>query len=424
MARFDEDFAKGGRVPKAGMVLTNGFAPPSPEALRYRAEAGATGQWGTSNISHHNDSRSAKEALLGLATHVERENRGDVVATASDIAMRPDGMIYRDAGQPMAIEQAAFKQLMTLVPSAKGAAGYLADCPLPQRVPHVNHWLDTMRKGEQSALDAELARREREGVTSKDKMPERKAIQLRMRNGTGDWRVWAVAGEKYPHPDVNLVARLLADEVPDNASIMFRYDGYRVTIKAFWPTDSPDFSGLGFELRTGDAANASQKLYVFAYDKACTNGLIVKVGPEVKLRDSHRGTTQKMLGRLAENVGAVKTAFPRFLNAWSEAKHEKVLNTGSEQTPESLFTNLVESKRLAIPGWGTQSKRKEAIERLVRAHGTPKCSRAPANSKARVIDAITYAAHQYTWANSPGAKWRVENEMQQQAGELVYVRLN
>lgn len=423
MPRFDEDFANGGRVPSAELALVQGFAPPAPEALRYRVKAGAQGNAG--NYSHHDDQRSAREALLGLATHVEHENRRDVVCTASTIGMRADGMIYRDPTKPMAIEQAAFKQLMTLVPSAKGAAGYLADCPLDMRVPHVNHWLDTMRNGEGAAHDKVMSEWRKAGKET-GKRPlltdVSKAIQLRMRNGAGDWRVWAVAGEKYPHPDVNLVARLLADEVPDNASIMFRYDGYRVTIKAFWPCDAPDFSGLGFELRTGDAANASQKLFVFAYDKACTNGLIIKVGPEVKLRDSHRGTTQQMLEKLGNNVRAVKTAFPRFLNAWSEAKHERVIE--GETTPEALFTNLVESRRLAIPGWGTQSKRKEAIDRLVKAHGTPKCSRAPINSKARVIDAITYAAHDYTWADNPGAKWRVETEMQQQAGELVYVRLN
>lgn len=337
---------------------------------------------------------SFNDLASGLIQRVKREGRVDRVVNVPDLEMLADGRVQSRIKQnPAELERRGLEALLRHVDGASSGVSYLVDeVPPDLRAALFNY---------HAARDVRTVR----GVEKPH------AIKLRLRNGDGRYKVWGVVGKNYPTVDVDTLAQTLLDELPGGARGEIKYNGYKASMTAQWHTSDTTigvggFLRAGLRLTTADDGTDAFDISAVLEQARCIN---LSVVPQVKGTGhfAHRGEVSMLRDRVRAAIVAAKDSIAPFVKAWGEAEQ---ISIESLADPNECFTRLVERGYVKVAG----VKKEDLIERLVKAYQFDR-----GMSKTAVINAVTRAAHTNAWQS----KWAQE-EMEVQAGQLVYQRLN
>jgi hypothetical protein len=319
----------------------------------------------------------ARAALVELAATVRAEGRTDKLVKARDLKMGDDGTLTR-GGPKLALTERAFRSLCSFV--TPGGAGYLAECPPDLRATNANHWL----AGQEA--DRELTVRARKGAEG----PE----------------AFAIVGPRYTAYDADRVAREVADALPDDARADLVYDGYKFRANVLWHStqDVGDVAAgeifkAGILVRSSDDGSGSIKIDSMIWRNLCLNLIIIDRAEQSHMRRRHVGNATSIGDAIRVGMNDAMQAMKYFRTQWGHAKAITV-----EAPARDVFGSWIDDELVQAPGG-----RAVVLDRLMAAW-----HREPGQAATDMVNAVTRAAHESTWANP----W-VADDLQAQAGRLL-----
>ena len=370
-------------------ALRGGFAP-----------AGLLFAMGTALVADgtraYRESRTSFEdmpfASAALADHTERiraERRTDVRTPLSSLTMVPSGALQRDPGRaPLPITEDAFRQLVERAGIPYGT-GYLTRCPAHLRATNVNYWLT------------------RRAVSAKE-------VVLRARKIRDEWQGYAIVSPEYTAVDSDVIAKAVAEAIPEHARASVVYDGTRTRINVLFhaPGDMDARVGsnykAGIQVTSGDTGNACLEVKALLYQAVCVN-LTTAARAQDVLSAVHRGNNLQQ--QLQDAIQVAMSKVEPFVKAWQEAETRSLIEgsvVGGDVEP--AIVALVRSRLIPNPGG---IKDEELVRRIRSCYWM-----APNATVAGVVNAVTRAAHTSSW----GSPW-AQDELQDAAGEMVWNQL-
>lgn len=320
-----------------------------------------------------------RDAADLVSAQVHTEDREDVTASTSDIAMDENGRLVVD-GVAMAMESGGFLQLATLVGFGLGGRYLAQACPPDLRAANVNRQLSLQR--------------------------ERDVVLRTRRAPTGDRQVFATVTPSYAAVDTDEVLATVGEWLTD-ARAEVRYDGVGVSATALWMPDSivdlaaGDVFKVGVQLRTDDSGKGRIRLAGVAWRNLCLNLIVIDVGEVEVVALVHRGDRDRIVAQVRDGVEGARASVANFLQAWGHARTVKV-------DAELRIRQIVAEQKLQPRG---AKDRDAVVEALLDAWHAE-----PGGTVADVANALTRAAHeQPTWPLD------FREELERQAARLVYV---
>ncbi len=369
---------------------------------------------------------TAREACASLAQRVVAEDRKDHVVAARDLTMLPDGRLQGPLnGQPVyPLSQRALEGLCTF--TTPGGGGYLAECPPELRATNMNHWLPRALRLDKRATDRAVAEwlkakevAERYGTTFNAPEPKPilvpREVTVRTRKAGDSREIFAVTGPRYGAYDIDKIAAQVAAGVPDDARCDIIYDGHRARINVLFHSNiqpenavAGEIFRAGLLITTDDSGAGSIKISAEVERNLCLNLIIIDFKQLLVGSRRHIGTTGNIAQDVKNHIEAAMNKIGYFVQKWSEANAENVLERYGLEDMEQVFEGLVRNKVVHVPGYRPE----EQVKRLLAAW-----NKEPMRTKAGVLNAITRAAHEQTWRT-----WATAEELERKAGELLFAK--
>lgn len=320
-----------------------------------------------------------RDAADLVSAQVRTEDREDIKASTSDIAMDEDGRLVVD-GVSMAMETGGFLQLATLGGFGIGSRYLAQNCTPDLRAQNVNRQLQMQR--------------------------ERDLVLRTRRSPSGARQVFATVTPSYAAVDTDEVLGTVAAWLTDTRAEV-RYDGVGVAATALWMPDSivdlaaGDVFKVGVQLRTDDSGKGRIRLAGVAWRNLCLNLIVIDVGEVEVVALVHRGDRERIIAQVRDGVEKARGTVAHFLQAWGYARSVKV-------DAELRIRQIVAEQKLQARG---AKDRDAVVEALLDAWHVE-----PGDTLADVANALTRAAHQQ-------ATWPLDfrEELERHAARLVLV---
>jgi hypothetical protein len=362
---------------------------------------------GVSNFRSSREDWSKLPSLPELARdfsgRIANERREDKLTDATELHVLPNGRITKDrtgASHGMALTERALDGIATHV--TPGGASYLKQCPADLRASNLNHWLQ-----QATVVDAR--------ATKKVGRTVERARQLTLRTratATGDREVYSVVGPKYAAFNVDRVAREAAAAIGGDARGELKYNGYRMTLDAMFHSNiRPENAVAGeyfkgtIRIEAADDGSGAIRCKLGLWRNLCRNLIIVDFDTVLVGSRRHVGNTGSIETDVREIMATANERIKLVVGKWSEASTEDVLQRYDLTDVDQVFRGLVLNDAVHVPG----VKGDELVKRLHSAW-----EREPGYSKTAILNAITRAAHEYSWSGDG------QEELESQAGALLY----
>lgn len=245
------------------------------------------------------------------------------------------------------------------------------------------------------------------------------STQLRTRRATeGEGRqVWGVVGPKYGKLDMDVIAAALAEFVAKRANgarceWALDKDGGSIDINFANPIAATDARvgevfHAGYRIVDNEVGQGRALLHAIVTRIRCRNVSTITSDQEAA-SIIHRGSTAALLASIMEGVKKADAKVAGFADAWADAGKSKIFD--SDADARTKLSKLCESGYISVPG----VDHAQLFNRVWAAF-----QKEPGNSRASLVNAVNLAAHSGAW---PGASPWVTRNLEQQAGQLVYVR--
>lgn len=338
----------------------------------------------------------AEVALDALAEEVRREQRELTPVKVEGLTMLENGMLDTTNG-PVPVEEDAFKKLVSML-APPGAGEYLTASPTKVRLQNFNYW--TSPEGRSAFEDI--------------RPKPAKKVNLRTRRVVDDAtrRVFAVVGMRYQPHDADALAKVLKDYATERgAKAEVIYDGYKFSLQITLHSDiapencsAGEIFKVGYLIESADDGTKAIKVKAFVLRNRCRNLIILHKSTRTTARRIHVG--ENIIQGVRDGIAEAKVLIGGFAEKWANAEQDKIIDSGAD--PRKVFDRLVERGLVKVPGI-----RKDDLAARLYANWQQE----PGYNRKAVINAITRAAHREPWRNP----W-VGQEMEEQAGKLLYVR--
>lgn len=326
--------------------------------------------------------RLVKDALA----QIENEKRADGHGKLSDLKMVQDGTIeVPNQRAPLHISKRAFEQMLYRAGMPKGSASYLENCAPALRSTNMNEWL---RRSDDSIL-------------------------LRTRkSASGGREIYATLSDhRYHKYDIDRLANALVESIPTGARGEFIYDGSRYQLKAHFHSDIQPKSAVAGEIfrasvivDSADDGSCALRVRAAVTRNLCRNLIILHTA---KKEEQATHLDADLETKIPEMIKGACERVSGFAERWTQATRERIAEEAAgmyDATP--IFERLIDEGLVEAPNVSDD----DLLARLVRAF-----SEEPGGTRADVLNAITRAAHEETWANP----W-ASSDLEEQAGKLLY----
>ncbi len=406
---FERVDAEGAARAAADEVLAKslGFSPAPPV---YQIGT-VVNSIGVANFAQSREDWSKLPSLPELAktfsAQIAAEQRRDYVVDAVGCRMDAGGKLASDSipgASPntyasLAMSTRALRGLATHV--TPGGASYLEQCPPELRASNINHWLSVATQ-----LDAKATKKAGRNITKS------RQLTLRTRNGKRDRELFAVVGPKYASFDVDRVMTLAAEGIGGDARGDLKYDGYRMTLDAMFHSNiqpqncvAGEFFKGTVRIQAADDGTGAIRVSLGLWRNLCRNLIIVDFDKVLVGSRRHVGQTT-MADDIAELMKTANERIALIVGKWSEASTENVLDRYELTDSAQVIKGLVLNGAVKVAGVDSDTM----VTRL-----TDAWLREPGYSKTAYLNAITRAAHEYSWSSMSDAE-----ELESQAGALLY----
>lgn len=338
------------------------------------------------------------ELARSFSDQIADERRIDRIVDAPQVMINAYGKLCAD-GIEHTITSRAFDGLASHV--TPGGASYLRSCPDELRALNVNYWL-----GQATQRDARASK------SSGIEVIKPRQLTLRTRTRGTSPEVYAVCGPKYAAFDVDRVAREAAAGIGGDARGSLKYDGYRMTLDAIFHSNiAPENAVAGeyfkgcIRIQAADDGTGAVKVKLGLWRNLCRNLLIVDFDTVLVGSRRHIGATT-IEADVRELMESASDRIALVVGKWSEASTEDVLARYDLQDVDQVFRGLVVNGCVRATG----VKADDMVTRLHTAW-----EREPGYSKTAILNAITRAAHESTWASIDDSE-----ELESAAGALLY----
>lgn len=379
------------------MGITTGetFYPPGTEAIA-----------GKSAIVRHRgeffENPPAHDALEGLATAVQSENRMDIKAWFGNQSdpVNPEGLGVLSPGAS-GFNLYTKSRIQNLVPTERAIQQLMVKKPLDNSAANwdMGNWIDGVKP-------TEVVLRTRSLPANRQDIGKIDSREL-----------FAVVSPDYVAYDIDQAAHDLLAACPADSRARVRYDGARarvdVIIQNPYRLDGVDVAAVGethrmvLRMTTTDDASGGYHLAILAERVRCIN-LTLLHAKKFLLKATHRRDDLATLAKTALERGG--ELMGEFSKTWAESWHEFYADKHSNLnlSGEEAIRRIVLSDRFRIGGQGEDG----TLATCLRAW-----QEEPGDTKAHVHNALTRAAH--TAGTSWSSRW-ADDEAEVQASQLLY----
>ena len=389
--RAERDYAS---LQAIGMSTGETFYPPGTEATLGRSAIRRARQ----EFAELPDS---VEALEGLATTIESENRLDVAATIGTLNRNHEGA----------------KPLITAMFGGfnHGDANYIptdrAITQIQTRKP-LGHpataWDYALWESDTEPTDVVLRTRS---------LPPNRADL----GNTRSRELFAVVSPSYVPYDLDAVANDLQAACPTNSRARIRYDGAKARVDIIlqnpYRLDGGDAAAVGethrlvLRMSTADDGSAGYNLSLLAERVRCINLTLLHTKKHI-LRATHRSDNLRDLARDALSQG--EDLMSAFGDVWRDSWHEYYADKHTKLglTGEEAIRRIVGLDKYRIQGLSKEA----TLEACLMAWASEEMG----DSKAHVHNALTRAAHTATVGYS--SRW-CDDDAEVDASQLLYAKV-
>lgn len=355
-----------------------------------------------------------KDACDSLISQIQSEKRADAYVNLTDLTMFADGRMGRLVDNKPLKSSAILAnadvlgQLMSLTNLDTSAGKYWDRCPTALRALNVNYWLATAKANKKVKLRVRM-------INGNDGMP--------------DQEIYSVVTKKYSTFDINHVAAIVKEEIPEDARAEIVYDGFYARINVTFHSDirpedavAGEIFKVGITIKAADDGSGSIWVIVFVERNLCLNLIVIDVSKQTVVTQSHTGDQEKIAAAIREGISKAHSKIEVFSRQWGFANKSNLLlpestidiehsdsdsprfNLSHELFMAALFNGMIERELVPVSGG-----RENTIKNLYGAW-----KKEPALTRAGVVNAMTRAAHEVNHATP----W-FEDKMQQAAGEIL-----
>lgn len=327
-----------------------------------------------------------EDACTFIVDKVRAERRQDVKVRVGDLTIDEDGA-FLVGGTRYPMEMNGYLTLLARIngihvagegPLFPGAGRYLMQLPVDERVWNVRKGL-----GRANASDE---------------------LVWRMHHVEGVEQCYAVVSEGYKAHD--------ADCVADAIRTLVKGKGYRgeagyecgstdLYVEATYHADAKrlndfaagDLTQIGYRFKSNDASGGSINGGAMGRWNGCLNYIIIEEGTGSTFRVIHRGNVGALVGDMMGKLARMQPVFDRFARRWGVLRSKPVRDVKlwgtALVTGRDALTHIVEEGKLDVGVSGDKLTKflHDAWEREAATSG-------PADSLARVMAALTRAAHE------------------------------
>ena len=293
-----------------------------------------------------------------------------------DVRMSDQGALLVK-GEPHALAEDAFHQLMSLMGLGNGAR-YLANCPTDLRATNVNRQAGLQRN---------------------------RTLRLRTRQDGEGRAVFATVTPSYASVDTDKVLAAVTPDLTDShVELLYDGSGARAT-GLFMPDRIVDLAAgdvfkVGVRVTTDDTGRGRIRVEAVAFRNRCLNLIVIGEGTVETVSAVHKGDPARILDTVKMGVLAARGKVGDFLAAWGHARQTTI-------DVAATIKAWVDDKKL---GTISPRDRDKAVEQLLTSWRVE-----PGDTLADAVNAVTRSAHE-----SPLWTRDFRAELEQRAARLVY----
>ena len=373
------------------------------------------------------DMPTVDDACDTIIEEIQHEDRKDFL-----VPVRPGNLMYKDHHLWFKSKNYPDSYTFALPFEQNGFATFLARLYNTLELPSpTNYFLGLDPEDREARLNHDLARYLKRALDGREKRAEeqrknrsrgRRAnteptlkLRTRVNPETGKRAIFAAVTDSYASFDIDKVCYLVKDVFKQGWKSCIATDGFRSNIRMIMPNPiDADAAVVGeilriaVELKTADDGTLALHFLSAAYRAICKNLTTVKLDGGLKLTRRHIGDADKLRHDVERSLSKVIDSFGKLPELWAKARMDKII----ERVPggaQEVFEQLVKCNLVKA----THCRGDELVRLLLKSYYTD-----PQPTRIGVVNAITHMAHNQGWRS-----YQVQEELEQQAGQLLHVKL-